>query len=135
MVLRFLVHVFLATGVGATVGVVAAVPWGAAGWGRVFPLLVLVGGAAGLLAGVLAVADSVGPFGGGSGQWLGVVLGVAIVAPLAALAAYIVVFERGADLPAREIAFLLGITPYGAGTGFLAGRYAERAARAAAGTE
>ena len=132
MVLRFLVHMFLATGVGAAVGVAAAVPWAAAGWGRVFPLLVLVGGAAGFLAGVLAVADGIGPFGGGSGQWLGAGLGVAIVAPLAA---YVVVFDRGMDLPAREIAFLLGIIPYGAVTGFLAGRYAERAARAAAGTE
>ena len=127
--------VIYATWIGTAVGMVLGLPSmvllssvaglaGAAGF--------LTGAAAGFLAGVLAVADTLGPIGRGAGQWFGCETGLLLTTVLVAHAMANGP-GTGPATAADWVALACGFA-YTAGVGFVAGRFGERAGRWSAGT-
>lgn len=136
MSLRYVGCVLYATWFGGIVGLVLGIPGmvlfsSVRGLAAASPLV--TGGVTGFLCGILAVTDAVGPFGRGSGHWLGAQTGLVVTA---GLVAYTV--ANAPDVgptTAEEWVTLAGGFVYSAGVGFVAGRASERAGRWGGGTQ
>ena len=128
MVLRLVGCTLLGAWVGAVVGLLMALPVLAVTWGASIPVLIAVGGAAGGIASLVATTETPGRPRRGAGQWLG-----AAFATAASVVAYFA-FAKSNPLSVKpnELVFILVMSTYTAGVGFVAGRYAERSARSAA---
>ena len=129
MALRFAIYSLSGALNGAVLSLVLALPALNITWELSIPALMAVGGTAGFLGGVLAMADTLGPFGRGSGQWLGAAVGAAAGVGFLGYDAIskhnLQVFDIG------EYMLVVGQVVYTAFVGFIAGRYAERSARPA----
>lgn len=127
------VPVLLATGVGLGVGCAGGVAFALFTWGLSLGLGLVVGGATGVVAGVLTVVDADGRFGGGgprAGALIGLLASGGYVAYLAAYGPGL-----GGPLTAGDVVFLVGWFGGGAGTGWMAGLFAERVGRLVAGSD
>jgi hypothetical protein len=127
--MRVMVCLLVSTVTGLTVGTGLGALVAIIGSGLTIWLGMAIGTFAGILAGVLAVADTSPRFVGG-GQWIGAGFGLAA---FVALLAYAEVYGPGISPPSGvDLAYLFGLSVFSMSTGFLSGLLSERFARTVA---